>query len=70
MKPWLHALKDKTRSSEGKAFNIDIIEFKEAHQAEDYLSEGFENRSKYPLSYFHFYPRQMVGIINVTHFIL
>lgn len=68
MKPWLYSLENRKRSCQVHAFNLDIIEYEEAHQAEEnYLSEGFENRFKYPLCSFVFLPREKVGATSMLY---
>ena len=60
MKPRLDTLEKKTMSEEKEAFNLDMVECKETCHAKDYLCDEFENRFKYPLDAFVFFPRLKV----------
>ena len=55
----LHA-PNRSPRDEAEAFNLDIVEFKEAGKAEEYLSEGYGNAFKYVLRSFNFFPKQKV----------
>ena len=45
---------------ENEAFDLDIVKYEEAYQAENYLSDEFVHRYKYPFRSLVFYPRQKV----------
>ncbi|KAI9556338.1 hypothetical protein GHT06_018912 [Daphnia sinensis] len=57
MKPRLYALENSKESKQNEAFNVDIVEYLEAYQTESYLNEEFEERFKYPMRSFIFFPR-------------
>ena len=61
MQPWLETANGTMSSLENMAFNLDIVEPKEFHLAEDYLSENFSNCYQYRLSCFKFLPLQQVS---------
>lgn len=42
-------------------FDLDIVDLKEDYLAEQFIVSEFENRFKYPLHSFVFYPKQKVG---------
>ena len=63
MSPRLDTLKNRTKNGEVEAFNLDIVEFKEAYKAEEYLSKGFEDVFKYELRSLVFLPKQKVRSI-------
>ena len=58
MKPRLYALRN--RSDEVEAFNLDITEYKEACNADEYLAPAFENQYKYALRSLLFFPKRKV----------
>ncbi len=60
MKPRMFAMKNRMRSEEKEAFDLDIVEYHEAHQMENYLSREFVERYKYPYRSLVFFPRKKV----------
>uniref|UniRef100_A0A0P5PKB4 Mrna-capping-enzyme n=1 Tax=Daphnia magna TaxID=35525 RepID=A0A0P5PKB4_9CRUS len=58
MKPRLYALKNSKESNQKEAFTLDIVEYFEAYQTESYLNSGFEERFKYQMRSFIFFPRR------------
>jgi hypothetical protein len=60
MKPRLFAMKNRVRTDEKEAFDLDIVEYHEAYQTENYLSREFVERYKYPYRSFVFFPRKKV----------
>jgi hypothetical protein len=56
----MFAMKNRMRSDEKEAFDLDIVEYHEAHQAENYLSREFVERYKYPFRSLLFFPRKKV----------
>ncbi|KAI9556339.1 hypothetical protein GHT06_018913 [Daphnia sinensis] len=67
IKPRLNAMKNSGRSNEKEAFSLDIVEYVEANQTENYLCDGFEGRYKYPMRSFIFYPRHK-GYVSGNNF--
>ena len=65
MSPRLDALKNRPKKGEVEAFNLDIVDFKEAYKAEEYLSKGFEDVFKYELRSLVFFPKQKVCSIMI-----
>ncbi len=64
MTPRLEALKDGTITSDGEAFNLDIVDCKESFEAEKFLSEEFRDvLFKYSLLSILFIPRDKVSLI-------
>lgn len=61
MKPRLYALKNSKESNQKEAFTLDIVEYFEAYQTESYLNSGFEERFKYQMRSFIFFPRRKVS---------
>lgn len=52
-----------------EVFNLDVVEYKFASTAEDYLSEDFDHHYKYPLHCFVFVPlRQVPKLLSVMKF--
>ena len=49
-----------TTSTKCETFHLDIVEPMKLHLAEDYLSEGFENRYNYPFRCLNFIPLKIV----------
>ena len=49
-----------TTSTKCETFHLDIVEPMKFHLAEDYLSEGFENRYNYPFRCLNFIPLKIV----------
>ena len=60
MKPRWDAVKNRKGCNEKEAFDLDIADYQEAHQSENYLSRDFAARYKYPLRSLVFFPRQKV----------
>ena len=61
----MDTLKNRPKNGEVEAFNLDIVEFKEAYKADEYLSKGFEDVFKYELRSLVFLPKQKVrGIVD------
>ena len=60
MKPRLDAMKNRKRSNEKEAFNLDIADYQKAYQTENYLSRDFAERYKYPYRSLVFFPLQKV----------
>ncbi|EFX79314.1 hypothetical protein DAPPUDRAFT_319589 [Daphnia pulex] len=58
MKPRMFAMKNRMRSDEKEAFDLDIVEYHEAYQTENYLSREFVERYKYPFRSLLFFPRK------------
>jgi hypothetical protein len=50
-----------TRGKENEAFDLDIVEYEEAHRTENFLSVEYAQRFKYPLDFFIFYPKKKVN---------
>lgn len=67
MKPRESALKNGMASDDfrNEAFNLDIVQVKDASLAKDFLSAEFEEKLKYPLRAFLFYPRHMVVVSDI-----
>ena len=65
MKPRLDALNQNKTSQENEAFTLDIAEYKEAHNAEDYLSSDFKDSFKYPYRALVFVPKREVRNVDV-----
>ena len=59
----MDTLKNRPKNGEVESFNLDIVEFKEAYKAEEYLSKGFEDVFKYELRSLVFLPKQKVRSI-------
>jgi hypothetical protein len=45
---------------ENEAFDLDIVDYEEAHLMENFLSVEYAQRFKYPLDFFNFYPKKKV----------
>ena len=60
MKPRLDAMKNRKRSNEKEAFNLDIADYQKAYQTENYLSRDFVERYKYPYRSLVFFPLKKV----------
>lgn len=60
-------LDKRPESDDKEAFNLDIVDCKDARSAEDYLSGGFADLFKYPFRCLVFFPRDKVGldVVNV-----
>ncbi len=62
MKPRRDLSNNRAVSKENEAFNLDIVEIKDAYQGEEYLSKEFDYRFKYKLRSVVFYPKHKVKI--------
>ena len=64
MNPRLDGIKAGCIRTEREAFDLDITEYKDAYQAEEYLSDGFQESYIYPLRSIVFHPRYEVTAIS------
>ena len=60
MKPRLDAMNNRNGSIDKEAFGLDIADYQKAYQTENYLSNDFAARYKYPFRSLVFFPRQKV----------
>ena len=60
MKPRWDAVKNRKGCNEKEAFDLDIADYQEAYQSENYLSRDFTERFKYPYRSLVFFPRKKV----------
>jgi hypothetical protein len=60
MKPRLYAVNNRKGCNEKEAFDLDIADYQEAYQTENYLSRDFTERFKYPYRSLVFFPRMKV----------
>jgi hypothetical protein len=60
MKPRLYAVNNRKGCNENEAFDLDIADYQEAYQSENYLSRDFTERFKYPYRSLVFFPRKKV----------
>jgi hypothetical protein len=54
---------------ENEAFDLDIVDYEEAHLMENFLSVEYAQRFKYPLDFFNFYPKKKVHSSKLAFFV-
>jgi hypothetical protein len=54
---------------EKEALDLDIFKYEEAHQTENYLSDEYAQRFKFPLDFFVFYPKNKVRLSTGFFFV-